>query len=211
MPLIDAKVAISNDYYTKNIKSKWITNFHSQKRTHLLRSMYDCIISTSKSINDDNSLLNCRIDGLEEKSPDLVIIDRNLKLKPNLKLFQTLNKRKVILFTCNQNKKKILNFKRKGIKVFFVNNLKNRIDFNNLFLILKKMGYNRILLEVGLIFLNFTLRYRFLNNIYVFKSHKNLKKNGINYTSNKFLKKIKLKNKISVNLFGDKVFKERLK
>ena len=211
LPLIDAKVAISNDYYTKNIKSKWITNFHSQKRTHLLRSMYDCIISTSKSINDDNSLLNCRIDGLEEKSPDLVIIDRNLKLKPNLKLFQTLNKRKVILFTCNQNKKKILNFKRKGLKVFFVNNLKNRIDFNNLFLILKKMGYNRILLEVGLIFLNFTLRYRFLNNIYVFKSHKNLKKNGINYTSNKFLKKIKLKNKISVNLFGDKVFKERLK
>ena len=33
LPLIDAKIAISKDYFTKNIKKKWITNFHSQKRS----------------------------------------------------------------------------------------------------------------------------------------------------------------------------------
>ena len=41
------------------------------------------ILSTSKSINSDNSLLNCRINGLNNYKPDLFIIDLNLKLKKN--------------------------------------------------------------------------------------------------------------------------------
>ena len=83
LPLIDGKIAISKDYFTKNKKSKWITNIYSRKRSHLILSMYNCIISTSKSINDDNSLLTCRINGLEKKSPDLIILDRYLKVSSN--------------------------------------------------------------------------------------------------------------------------------
>ena len=85
---MDAKIAISKDYFTKNKKSKWISNEHSRKIAHLLRSNYDCILSTSKSINDDNSKLNCRIEGLEKKSPSIAIIDRNFKLKNNVKLIK---------------------------------------------------------------------------------------------------------------------------
>ena len=48
IPFIDAKIAISRDYFTKDKKTKWITNFNSRKIVHLLRSQYDCIISTSK-------------------------------------------------------------------------------------------------------------------------------------------------------------------
>ena len=81
IPLIDAKLAITKDFFTKNIKSKFITNYRSRKVTHLLRSRYDCLLTTSKTINDDNPELNVRIDGLEKKSPDLIIIDRNLTLK----------------------------------------------------------------------------------------------------------------------------------
>ena len=58
----------------------------SRKVVHLLRYKHDCIISTSKSINRDNSLLNTRINGLNENKPDLFIIDLNLKLKKNLLL-----------------------------------------------------------------------------------------------------------------------------
>ena len=54
---------------------------------HFLRSNYDCIISTSQSINKDNSLLNCRIEGLNNYKPDLIIIDRNLKDKKKLKIY----------------------------------------------------------------------------------------------------------------------------
>ena len=46
LPLIDAKIAMSKDFFTINKKSKWITNTRSRKVSHLIRSKYDCIIST---------------------------------------------------------------------------------------------------------------------------------------------------------------------
>jgi len=211
LPLIDGKIAISKDYFTKNIKKKWITNFYSQRRSHLLRSMYSCIVSTSKSINEDNSLLNCRIEGLESKSPDLIILDRNLKLKKKLRLFKTIKNRKVLLFTHSKNKKKILYFKKKGIKIISNNLLEDKKDFKNLFLILKKRGYTRIFVESGLTLINFLIKNKFLNNIYIFRSSSSLKKFGINYSSSNIIKKINLKNIINVNLFGDKLYKEKLK
>ena len=56
-PYISAKIAMSKDYLTINKKKKWITNDKSRKIVHLLRSEHDSIMSTSKSINLDNSLL----------------------------------------------------------------------------------------------------------------------------------------------------------
>ncbi len=211
LPLIDAKIAFSNDYFTKNLKNRWITNIYSRKRSHFLRSIYDCIISTSKSINEDDSMLNCRLDGLENRSPDVVIIDRNLDIKLKLKIFKNNINRKIILFTSKKNNKKILSLKKSGVNVILLNSMKNIDDFKKLFLILKSKKYSRILIETGLTFLNFLIKNNFLNNIYLFKSSLNLKKNGINYSNPELLKKIKLKNRISVNLLGDKFYKEKLK
>ena len=81
LPLIDIKVAISKDYFSVNKNNKWITNQSSREKVHLLRSKYDCILSTYKTVNKDNSMLNCRVKGLEKRSPSRVIIDKNLKLK----------------------------------------------------------------------------------------------------------------------------------
>ena len=212
LPLIDGKIAISKDYFTKNKKKKWITNIQSRKRAHLIRSKYDCIISTSKSINEDNSLLNCRINGLENRSPDLIIIDRNLKLKKKLKLFKKISeKRKILLFTSSNNQKKISLLKKRGIKIYKIKSLKNKKEFEMLFLTLKTKGYSRIYVESGLTFLNYLIKNKFLNNMYIFKSDTNLKKLGINYTSSNIIKKINLKNKINVYLFGDNIYKEKLK
>ncbi len=94
IPLIDGKIAISKDFFTKDKKKKFITNEISRKTGQLLRSRYDCLITTSNTINDDNSIMDVRINGLEEKSPALVIIDRNLKLKKNLRLFKIKKKNK---------------------------------------------------------------------------------------------------------------------
>jgi len=211
LPLIDAKIAISRDYYTKNLKKKWITNFYSRSRAQLLRSMYNCIISTSKSINDDNSLLDCRIKGLEKKSPDLVILDRNLKLKKKLNLLMKRKNRKIYLYTCSENKKKISFFKRNGIKIIKFKSLNNKKDLINLFLILKKKGYSRIFIESGLTLLNILIKYKFLKNIFIFKSGNKLMKYGTNFSNYNLIKKINLKNIINVNLFGDKLYKERLR
>ena len=75
LPFVTCKIAISKDYYTINKKKKWITNQYSRGRVHLIRSNHDCIITSSKTIIDDNPKLNCRILGLENESPSRVILD----------------------------------------------------------------------------------------------------------------------------------------
>ncbi len=207
MPLIDAKLAISKDYYSINKRGKWITNNFSRKRAHLIRSEYDLIISTSKSINKDNSLLNCRLSGLDNNKPDLAIIDLKLKLKKNLNLIKKRGKRKIFIVTLKKNDKKTLFFRNKGIKIIYSEPLNNRSKLNKLYSKFKEIGYNRILIEAGLIFLRDMIEKKIVSNLFLFKSNEKLDKNGLNNTSNIFLKKIKLSNRISVNLFGEKLFK----
>ena len=211
IPFIDAKIAISKDYFTINKNSKWITNSLSRNRVHLIRSEYDAIISTSESINKDNSLLNCRLNGFNNNKPDLVIIDLNLKIKRKLNLFKKTNKRKIFIATSVLKGKKISYLKKAGIRIVPIKSLKNKNDFINLFKSLKKYDYNRILVESGLIFLNALLKNKLIFNLYMFKSSIKLGKKGRNNTSNNIIKKLRLKKKIKVNLSGDSLYKVKIK
>ncbi len=206
-PFISAKIAMSKDFFTINIKKKWITNIFSRKITHLIRSKHDAIISTSRSINFDNALLNCRIDGFNKYKPDLFIIDLNLKLKKNLLLNKILKKRKTYLITYKTNIKKAKSYKRKGYKLIFINSLIYKNDFNLLFKKIYKMGYSRILVEAGLTFLNTLIKNKLINDLYIFNADYNLKKKGKNNTTLKYLKSISPKT-ISINLNNDKLSKK---
>ena len=114
--MIDAKIAISKDNFTINKKSKWISNYRSRKVAHLIRSKYDCILSTSKSINKDNSLLNCRIEGFNYFKPELIIIDNHLSLKTDLKLISLAKKGRLISSQHQIIKKKLIFLKEKILK-----------------------------------------------------------------------------------------------
>jgi len=207
IPFISAKIAMSKDYFTINKNDKWITNDFSRKITHLIRSQHDGIISTSKSINYDNALLNCRIEGLNEFKPDLFIVDLNLKLKKNLLLNKILKKRKTYLITYKTNAKKAQVFKKKGYKIIFINSLINQDDFNLLFKKIYRMGYSRILVETGLTFLNTFIKNKLVNDLYIFKTNNNLKKKGKNNATMRYLKSISSK-PISINLKNDKLYKK---
>ena len=204
---ISAKIAISKDYFTINKKDKWITNIFSRKIAHLIRSRHDGLLSTSKSINYDNSLLNCRINGLDNYKPALFIIDLNLKLKKNLLLNKILKKRITYLITYKSNIKKVQIYKKKGYKIILITSLKNKIDFIFLFKKLYKMGYSRVLVESGLSFFNTLIKNGLINELYIFKTNKKLKKNGKNNSTLRYLKNIQAK-QISINLNNDKLYKK---
>ena len=89
--------------------------------------------------------------------------------------------------------------------------MKTLNDFKNILLSARKLGFSRILIESGLTFVNFLLKGKFLENLYIFKTNHNLKNKGINYSSPKIIKGLNFKNKIKVNLFDDSLFKIRLK
>ena len=137
-------------------------------------------------------------------------IDINLKLKKNLDIFKK-NKRKIFIVTSILKGNKINYFKKKGIRIIPIKLLKQKKDFIKLFKILKNFGFNRILVESGLIFLNKLVENKFINNLYLFKSSEMLKKNGKNNTSSNILKTFKLSNKIKVNLDNDKLYKVKIK
>ena len=211
LPIIDAKIALSKDYFSINKRDKWITNVHSRNLTHLFRSKYDAIISTSKSINKDNSLLNCRIDGLTKKTPDLVIIDRHLEIKKNFNIFKYSKGRKIFIYTIKRDYNKIGWLKRKNIKVILEKKMEDYEDYKRIFKSLLFKGYSRLFVETGITFTSFLIKHKLINNIYIFKTNYKLFKNGFNNTSINTIKKIKLKNRLKTFLYGDNVYMEKLK
>ena len=66
LPYVTAKMAISKDFYTKVNNNNWITNKFSRGRVHLMRSAHDCILTSAKTVIEDNPRLDCRILGLEK-------------------------------------------------------------------------------------------------------------------------------------------------
>ena len=212
LPFADGKLAVSKDFFTINKKSKWITNKSSRKLANFLRSKYDCLLTTSKTINDDNPLLNCRIEGLEQKSPDLIILDRLFKIKKNTKILENKNK-KIYILTNTDNPKKEKFFKKNNIKIIKVKKKINESnDLKNVLYIIKKLGYNRILVESGITFLDQLIKYNLIKNFFLFKSSINLAKNGLNNTNPIYLKKISFSRKdiIKVNLKGDTLYKVKI-
>ena len=211
LPLVDAKIALSKDYFTINKKNKWITNKNSRKVTHLLRSKYNCIVSSSQTLNEDNSMLNCRIEGLEKKSPDVVILDRYFKIKKNLNIFKNKQFRKIYLVTKVKNLAKEKFFKNLG--VFIITTSSHNKQLEELFFILKNKGFHRILVESGVTLLNEMLKNKLINNLYVFKSSDNLKSLGYNRSSIDLIKSFRLikKNRIEINLKNDNLYKIKIK
>ena len=133
-------MTISKDYLTINKRNKWITNKASRNIVHLLRSKYDCILSTSKSINQDDSLLNCRIDGLNNNKPDLFIIDLKLKLKKKLSLVKYLKIRNTYLITNKINYNKTSTYKKLGYKIILIDKLDDKKDLKSLYQKIYKIG-----------------------------------------------------------------------
>jgi diaminohydroxyphosphoribosylaminopyrimidine deaminase/5-amino-6-(5-phosphoribosylamino)uracil reductase len=212
VPYVDVKLAVSNDYLTINKKQKWITNNVSRNVGNFLRSRYDCILSTSKTINSDNSLLDCRIEGLEHKSPAVIIIDRLFKIKKKLRLFTKKN-REIFIFTQTNNNTKELYFKKMGINIIKLKksfNLKNEVS--EVYFFLKQLGFNRILVESGVKYINEILKHNLIKNFYLFKSSSKLNVNGKNNAQAKLIRKLKtsIKNKVKINLNGDSLYKIQL-
>jgi len=211
-PFIDAKLAISKDYLSINKKKKWITNNRSRKVGNFLRSKYDCILSTSKTINFDNPLLDCRIEGLEKKSPAIIIMDRLFKIKKKLKIFEN-KSREIYIFVQIDNSEKEKYFKKIGVNIVKLNKFDNlRQDVSEVYFFLKLLGFNRVLIESGVKYINEILKYNLIKNFYLFKSPVNLNNEGENNAKLFLIKRLKttIKNKVKINLNGDSLYKIQL-
>jgi diaminohydroxyphosphoribosylaminopyrimidine deaminase/5-amino-6-(5-phosphoribosylamino)uracil reductase len=175
-PMISVKIATSLDgkIACHNGQSKWITNEKSRQFVQKIRSQYDCILTTNKTILCDNPTFNVRYPKLSKIQPIRIIIDRNLSLIENLEqfnIFKTSHLQRTIILT-HQN---IKNVKRENIE--FIQLKQNNL--NEIFTILKDLGITRVLIESGGQFITSLFETNFIDKIYWFQSNKIIGNDGI--------------------------------
>ena len=214
LPFVTSKIAISKDLKTINKKSKFITNKFSRSRVHLLRSQHDCILTSSETIIKDNPLLNCRVNGLEKRSPTIIVLDRNNRIPIKSKIFNKKTNIQIIIFYSKEKPKKLKTLSRNNIKFYKIDtNDSKKLDLRKVLSKVKQLGYSRVFLESGAKLTESFFRNKLINDFYVFISKYSLKRNGsgsIRFFFNTFLKN-KIKNVEKVYLFGDKLITYRIK
>ena len=214
LPFVTCKLAISKDFYSKNIKTKWITNRFSRGRVHLLRSSHDCLITTYKTINDDNPRLNCRIKGLSRTSPKLFILDKKLKTSLKSKIFYEKSNRDITIFYNEGNKVKIRKFRSLKVRLVRLKiDSKDKFNLKEILTNIRNFGHSRIFVESGKNLIFDFIKNNLVNDFKLFISNKKIGKQGKNSIKNCINLHLKRKKYIieNVNLFGDRLLNYRIK
>ena len=200
LPFVSGKIAVAknNLIYSKNKKK--ITNWRSDKFTHLLRYKNDTILISYKTLNKDNPKLSCRLKNFK-KFPKRIILDNRLETNTKSYIFRTSNKDNTIFFYNEAKKSKISEFKKKKIKI--IKSKTDRWKKFDISTILKKLyhlGCRNILVEGGNDLTKDFLKKKIYNRFYLFKSTKILSKfseykefNGFNVLKKNYKSKIKIK------------------
>ena len=208
LPYVVGKLAISNNNKIFLNKNK-ITNDHSHKVSHLLRYRNQAILSSYKTINSDNPSLNCRIPGLEKFSPAKFIIDKNLDVKLNSKIF-SLNQHKTYIIHNQKNKSRLKKFNKSNAKLIFMNLKHDNFILKNLLNKIYEIGYSSLLVESGPNLLTSFIKSNLINEFYLFKNSNNINVNNtikVHSFIDLLNKKFKERSKINTYLKKDKLFR----
>ena len=214
LPFVTCKLAVSKDFYTINKNNKWITNKFSRGRVHLMRSRHDCLITSSKTIIDDNPKLTCRIDGLKYRSPPRIILDNKFKIPMSAKIIKKPSYCTTIIFYNKSNKKKMQLLKKLKIKTYKIPlDSDGDLDLKESLIKAKRLGFSRIFLESGIkLIVNF-LNKNLIDDFKLFISNKNLNKDGEANFKKYYKYFLNNKKKVieKVNLFDDRLITYKLR
>ena len=214
LPFVTCKLAISRDYYAINKKNKNITNKFSRGRAHLMRSYHDCLITSSKTIIDDNPRLTCRIKGLQNRSPSRIILDNELKIPISSRIIKESFHFPTIIFYNKNNKAKMRLLKKLKVKIYKIPlDIHGDLDLKKSLLRAKELGYSRIFLESGIKLISNFLSQNLIDEFKLFISDTNLGNNGdANFKKYYRLFLNEKKNIIEkVNLLGDRLLTYKLR
>ncbi len=205
IPYTIAKIAISNDGFTKHKKKKLFTSINGLKFAHLQRYKSDSVLIGQKTLNDDNPSLNSRIDGIEKKIK-IFIINRHLKI--NRRILKNFHLKNAYIFHDCKDSNKIKKF-NKFFKLINISFTKRNVCLS----ILKKvyqLGYRKILLEGGIYTLQSFLDAHLINELYIVKNKHFFKKQGL-LKASKFTNSLKIMPEETISLEDDTILKYKPK
>ncbi|WP_457623199.1 bifunctional diaminohydroxyphosphoribosylaminopyrimidine deaminase/5-amino-6-(5-phosphoribosylamino)uracil reductase RibD [Persephonella sp.] len=168
---IDGKIA------TKTGSSKWITSEEGRKFAHRLRYESSCVLVGSNTVLKDNPQLTVRYFNVE-KQPKRVILDTDLKIPLNYKIFD--RSAETIVFTReNGDKEKIKKLKDLGIEVIQVPLKEHKLNLKNIIEEIYKRDLIHILVEGGSSVTSSFLREGLYDKLSVFIAPKIIGEDGL--------------------------------
>ncbi len=80
-PMFTLKTATTLDgrIATRGRDSKWITGQAARAKGHILRAEHDAVLTSYGTVIADDPLMNCRVAGLEDRSPIRIVVDGALQ------------------------------------------------------------------------------------------------------------------------------------
>ena len=207
-PFVKVKIAISKDEKIAwpDYSSKWISNLKSREYAHKLRFKSQAILTTAKTIIKDNPRFTVRKKKLILKHLPVIIIDKSLKLPMKSKLLKDISKKRIIIFT-SQNNKKLIKLRQLGCEIFLMKqNTKKELNLNNIMKKIFSININNILVEAGGILLSNLLANKLVDELHVFQSIFTIGKLGKPMIIGKKIDNLRLK-EIAKKNFGKDVYR----
>ena len=176
---LDGKIALNNNV------SKWITNDLSRSYSHFIRSQNDAILTTSSTVLADNPELTCRLNGMEDRSPTKVLLDRYLKVSKNHKIFDCNYNQELIIYFLYEKLKPIDDQNLEKVSYVGINsNLYDNLKyFNFIFNDLALRGINNLLIECGSVMNSFLLSLNLIDELIIFRSSKIIGNDGMPFVN----------------------------
>lgn len=151
-PEVTLKLAVSADGYIgrKNKGNVAISGMVSQAQAHILRAENDAILVGIGTVMADDPMLDCRLPGMEARSPIRIVIDSQLRLPLNCNLVKTAGQHPVWVVCDEAVPSSRMNaLTSAGCRIFPCKTEGKGIGLYNLLTQLGQAGINALLVEGG--------------------------------------------------------------
>lgn len=184
IPYTTLKIATSLDgkIATKSFDSKWISSEKSRRFAHYLRANNDAILIGANTLRSDNPSLNCRLLGLEDFSPQIILITNSFNFNFESKIFDN----NVIILT---SKKDVKNTP-KNSKIILCKEKNGLVDLQDALIQINKIGFNSLLIEGGGNISSQFLQENLIDELILIRSNKIIGNDGIAAIKNMNIDKI---------------------
>jgi diaminohydroxyphosphoribosylaminopyrimidine deaminase/5-amino-6-(5-phosphoribosylamino)uracil reductase len=148
-PLVTLKIAQDRAGHTVPPPGspRWITNEESRRFAHLLRAKHDAILVGTSTVLADDPTLDCRLPGLEDRSPIRIVLDTHLRLPESAKLVQTARSIPTMVFTAAEGEDPLA---KHGVEVLRVmHDAEGHPSLTAVLGVLAGRGITRLLVEGG--------------------------------------------------------------
>lgn len=208
-PEVTLKMAISADagiglLGKRNVS---ISNGISHSVSHMMRAENDAIMVGSNTVITDDPELDCRLPGLEKRSPVRVVVDRRLEIDVNCRVVETARLLPTwVIVGKHADQTKIAAFEKKGVNIFVLDDRNGLIAPKDILAVLFDNHISSVLLEGGTRLAYTFLDKQYVDKIVLFRSTIELGKNRI--PAPDFEKYLGHFDKVNEARFGEDIYNE---